>query len=137
MNFSTLAIYNPWWRADKGAEELCDSLLKGFEDKMYKREYAGRLDLSGNGVYVVRGMRQIGKSTLMKTLIASLIQQNQRRSVLYLPLDTVSSFEQLRELLIRYLQFAETEKKRYLFIDEISMVNEWQERLRNYATIRL
>ena len=85
MNFSTLAIYNPWWRADKGAEELCDSLLKGFEDKTYKREYAGRLDLSGSGVYIVRGMRQIGKSTLMKTLIASLIQQNQRRSVLYLP----------------------------------------------------
>jgi len=138
MNFSTLAIYNPWWRADKGAEELCDSLLKGFEDKTYKREYAGRLDLSGSGVYIVRGMRQIGKSTLMKTLIASLIQQNQRRSVLYLPLDTVSSFEQLRELLIRYLQFAETEKKRYLFIDEISMVNQWQraiKELRDYTAM--
>jgi predicted AAA+ superfamily ATPase len=126
MDFSTLAIYNPWWQSDKSDEALCDSLLKGFNDKAFKREYTGRLDMSGNGVFIVRGMRQIGKSTLMKTEIASLIRQNQRRTVLYLPLDTVTSFEQLRVLLLRYLQFTEAEKKRYIFIDEITMVDQWQ-----------
>jgi predicted AAA+ superfamily ATPase len=126
MDFSTLAIYNPWRRSDKSDEALCDSLLKRLNDKAFKREYAGRLDMSGNGVFVVRGMRQIGKSTLMKTENASLIRQNQRRTVLYLPLDTITSFEQLRELLLQYLQFTEAERKRYIFIDEITMVGQWR-----------
>ncbi len=126
MDFSTLALYNPWWNSQMDSEEIERSLLQGYTNSIFKRDYSERFDLDGNGVFVIRGPRQIGKSTLIKTTIASLLEKGHRRSILYLPLDTVSSFSQLRQLLLQYLQFSQTERKRFLFIDEISLVDEWQ-----------
>ena len=126
MDFSTVAFYNPWWD-EKGKEtENAFNLIDRYENSSFKRDYNGLFDLSGNNLYVVRGPRQIGKSTLLKFTIANLIKSGERRSVLYLPLDTVSSSEELRGLLIQYLQFSRNEKKRYIFIDEITMVDRWQ-----------
>jgi len=126
VDFSTLALYNPWWNSQMDSEEIERSLLQGYTNSIFKRDYSERFDLDGNGVFVIRGPRQIGKSTLIKTTIASLLEKGHRRSILYLPLDTVSSFSQLRQLLLQYLQFSQTERKRFLFIDEISLVDEWQ-----------
>ncbi len=126
MDFPTLALYNPWWSTDSDSESLNTMLTKGIKGKQFQRDYLNRLDLSSNGVTIIRGPRQIGKSTLMKTAIASLIGVQPRRAVMYLPLDTVSSFAQLRTLLLQFLQFSQNEEKRYVFIDEITMVDRWQ-----------
>ena len=126
MDFSTLALYNPWWSTDSDSESLNTMLTKGIKGKLFQRDYMNRLDLSSNGVTIVRGPRQIGKSTLMKAAIASLIGMQPRRAVMYLPLDTVSSFSQLRTLLLQFLQFSQKEEKRYIFIVEIMMVDRWQ-----------
>jgi len=126
VDFSTLALYNPWWSTDSDSESLNTMLTKGIKGKLFQRDYMNRLDLSSNGVTIVRGPRQIGKSTLMKAAIASLIGMQPRRAVMYLPLDTVSSFSQLRTLLLQFLQFSQKEEKRYIFIVEIMMVDRWQ-----------
>jgi len=126
MDFSTVAFYNPWWEKKSEDANHTFNLVQRYESSSFKRDYDGLFDLSGNDLYVVRGPRQIGKSTLLKFTIASLLKSGERRSVLYLPLDTVSEADELRALLIQYLQFSRNEKKRYVFIDEITMVDHWQ-----------
>lgn len=126
MDFSTVAFYNPWWDEKSKSTDYAFHLVDKYESSSFKRDYNGLFDLSGNNLYIVRGPRQIGKSTLLKFTIANLLKSGERRSVLYLPLDTISRADELRSLLIQYLQFSRNEKKRYIFIDEITMVDQWQ-----------
>ncbi len=126
MDFSTLAFYNPWWDEKSKISNYTFHLVDEYESSSFKRDYNGLFDLSGNNLYIVRGPRQIGKSTLLKFTITNLLKSGERRSVLYLPLDTISRADELRGLLIQYLQFSRNEKKRYIFIDEITMVDQWQ-----------
>ena len=126
MDFSTVAFYNPWWDEKSKNTDFAFHLVDKYERSSFKRDYNGFFDLSGNNLYIVRGPRQIGKSTLLKFTIANLLKSGERRSVLYLPLDTICKSDELRSLLIQYLQFTRYEKKRYIFIDEITMVDQWQ-----------
>ncbi|TYB83810.1 MAG: ATP-binding protein [Kosmotoga sp.] len=126
MDFSILGNYNPWWNLAKSNEEIKKGLLRRYINTKFRRNYNGYFDFSSNGLYILRGPRQIGKSTLIKFAISELIDLGERRSVLYLPLDTVSDYITLRDILLDFLKFAESENKRYVFLDEISMIANWQ-----------
>ncbi|RKX37469.1 MAG: ATP-binding protein [Thermotogae bacterium] len=130
MDLSILSIYNPWWDLSKNTGEIKDKLLKNYEQAPFKRNYSGFFDFKTNGLYILRGPRQIGKSTLLKIAISKLIEKGERRSVLYLPLDTVKDFKVLRDILLDFLKFSKSEKKRYIFLDEISMVDGWQKAIK-------
>lgn len=118
--------YNPWWDLTLNNEDIIKDLLRNFSRAEFKRDYSGYFNFNSNGLYILRGPRQIGKSTLIKFVISELINIGERRSILYLPLDTVTDYITLRDLLLDFLKFAEEEKKRYIFLDEISMIDNWQ-----------
>lgn len=130
MDLSILSIYNPWWDLSKNASEIKSKILKNYEQASFKRNYSGFFDFESNGLYILRGPRQIGKSTLLKTAISKLIEKGERRSILYIPLDTVKDFRVLRDILLDFLKFSKSEKKRYIFLDEISMVENWQKAIK-------
>ncbi len=44
MDFSTLALYNPWWSTDSDLESLNTMLTKGIKGKLFQRDYMNRLD---------------------------------------------------------------------------------------------
>ncbi len=46
---------------------------------------------------MIRGPRQIGKSTLLKYTIFDLLKKGNRRSICYLPLDTTKDYTELRD----------------------------------------
>lgn len=126
MDFSVLGIYNKWWQSRISVDILEKELIGKYEAAAFKRNYKNFFDYKTNGLYILRGPRQIGKSTLLKYTIFDLLKRENRRAIFYLPLDTVKDYIELRDILLSYLHFAATEKKRYIFIDEISMVKDWQ-----------
>ena len=126
MDFSTLSLYNPWWDLSESIENLENNLLSYYKNAKFKRDYKNAFDFNSDGIYILRGPRQIGKSTMMKVAIMELIKKEERKSILFLPLDTVTDYKTLRDVLFDYLQYAKDEKKRYVFLDEISMVDQWQ-----------
>ncbi|ACR78807.1 ATP-binding protein [Kosmotoga olearia] len=130
MDLSLLSIYNPWWDLSKNASEIKNKILKNYVQASFKRNYSGFFDFESNGLYILRGPRQIGKSTLLKIAISKLIEKGERRSILYIPLDTVKDFKVLRDILLDFLKFSKSEKKRYIFLDEISMVEDWQKAIK-------
>lgn len=130
MDLSILSIYNPWRNLSKNASEIKSKILKNYEQASFKRNYSGFFDFESNGLYILRGPRQIGKSTLLKTAISKLIEKGERRSILYIPLDTVKDFRVLRDILLDFLKFSKSEKKRYIFLDEICMVENWQKAIK-------
>ncbi len=126
MDFSILGIYNKWWQGGISIDALERELIGKYEASTFKRVYENFFDYEENGLYVLRGPRQIGKSTLLKYTIFDLLKRENRRAIFYLPLDTIKDYIELRDTLLNYLKFASNEKKRYIFIDEISMVKDWQ-----------
>ncbi|WP_367362199.1 AAA family ATPase [Mesotoga sp.] len=127
MDFSTLAFCNPWWDEKSKISNYTFHLVDEYESSSFKRDYNGLFDLSGNNLYIVRGPRQIGKSTLLKFTITNFLKFGEA-------LGKCSIFRWIQypepmsseAFLIQYLQFSRNEKKRYIFIDEITMVDQWQ-----------
>jgi len=130
MDFQILGIYNKWWQNGSSIDTLEKELIGQYERAEFKRNYENFFDFESNGLYVLRGPRQIGKSTLLKYTIVELLKKGERRSILYLPLDTIKDYLELRDTILNYLQFSSDEKKRYIFIDEISMVKDWQKAIK-------
>ncbi|OAA20682.1 ATP-binding protein [Kosmotoga sp. DU53] len=127
MPISEIIMYNPWWNSSINMDTLVKKLTEQYENARFKRDYSSLFDLSSNALYTLRGMRQIGKSTAIKITIAELLKKNvPGKSIMFLPSDTVADFKELKEVLLEYLNYAREYKKRYIFIDEISYVKDWQ-----------
>ncbi|WP_353844453.1 AAA family ATPase [Thermosipho sp. (in: thermotogales)] len=91
-------------------------------------------------MYILKGPRQIGKTTVLKLLIKDLFEKNVNPSnILYVTLDLISSKNELTQILIDYFSIKNNIKeKKYLFLDEISSVNNWQKSIKYlYDTGRL
>ncbi|WP_369819174.1 ATP-binding protein [Thermosipho sp. 1223] len=88
-------------------------------------------------MYILRGPRQIGKTTVLKLLIRKLIKLGKNPvSILYVSLDMVEDNKELLELLLNYFNFIESfgnkkEKTTYIFLDEISSVKDWQKAIKH------
>ena len=126
MDFSVLGMYNKWWQGGISIDVLEKELIGKYEAATFKRVYEKFFDYKTNGLYVLRGPRQIGKSTLIKYTIFDLLKKGKnRRAIFYFPLDTVKDYVELRDTLLSYLQFAATEKKqkKVYFYDNFVLKN--------------
>ena len=130
MDLARLALQNPWW-ADPAALDR-DPHLQALQDLPLKIRWplSRRLRLHEHRLYILRGPRQIGKTTLMKSLIARLIREGvPPRRILYFALDIggIRSARDLQDLLATYLQFSggESGALRWVFLDEVTYTPEW------------
>jgi len=134
-------IQNPWWR---DAESI--------QSDMHIMEYTGSsakwnprirhfFDMNTDSVYTLRGPRQVGKSTLMKLIIRDLLMEGiDPRNIFYWTCDLVEGPKSLVELIESFLDLIgrRREGRRYIFLDEISAVKEWQRGVKHlYDTGRL
>jgi len=125
MNFEIFDFYNPWWR-NQDLGNMKEHLLREYTDSTLQRDYSGYFNTAGNGLYILKGPRQVGKSTLMRYTIYELLKKHPGRCIIYLPADTIKDFKELRDILFHYLRLSESCKKRFVFIDEITYIKEWQ-----------
>jgi len=124
-----LLIFNPWWEAperiesDRSIMEYRESNLR-WQPKI-KEEFI----LTQDAVYTLRGPRQVGKTTLIKMIVDELLKDKVApRAIFYYSCDLISKAEELFQVIKQYYEFSQPfkSKRRYVFIDEISLVPGWQ-----------
>ncbi|MDK2838637.1 MAG: uncharacterized protein PWQ83_172, partial [Thermosipho sp. (in: thermotogales)] len=122
MDFSYVYSQNPWWEDSKSI--YLDMHIRKFEKSKFKYIpcFMKKLKNYKNGIYILKGPRQIGKTTVLKLLIKDLFEKNVNPSnILYVTLDLISSKNELTQILIDYFSIKNNIKeKKYLFLDEIS-----------------
>jgi len=76
-----------------------------------------------SGLYILRGPRQIGKSTWLKTILSEYA--NRKIPAFYLSCENISDFKELKEIL------DSIKDRRLILLDEISFVPEWFRPIKN------
>jgi len=134
MSISELAEHNPWW-LDRTAISK-DRLISEYDSSSFKwdprleKTFQWDVDV----IYVLRGPRQVGKSTLLKLKIRSFIQSGMKpRRVFYWPCDLVGGPENLAAIVTAYLNLARRDEanRLYIVLDEISSVRDWQKGIKS------
>lgn len=125
---------NPWWK--DAASILEDQKIKEWEGSVIK--YVPRLkrmitydfEPSNTVVYSLRGPRQVGKTTLIKLQIKEFLEEGVSPwNILYYSLDLANTPQDVVDIVESYLRISARRhngKRRYLFLDEVSSVRDWQ-----------
>lgn len=120
---------NPWWNDPKSIEK--DPKIASFEASTIKWLPQAYYEIQFNTpcVYVVKGVRQVGKSTLLKLLIKRLINEGTApRFIFFFSFDNLSDYKKIPELIKKYIDLTTPLKlnRYYLFFDEVTMIKNWQ-----------
>jgi len=130
-------IYNPWWESTALIKE--DSKLKELESLkfVYRHPFLEEFPFRKDCILTLRGPRQIGKSTLVKQLVESLIEKKgvSGERIFFYSCDSVADYRELDTILSAYMESARaiTKGRLYIFLDEISFVREWQRAVKALA----
>jgi predicted AAA+ superfamily ATPase len=121
---------NPWWREPAAIDRDADLLRLAAAPVRIEVSIPFRLDV--DGVYTLRGPRQVGKSTLLKRVVATLLRDRKvpPRTVLYMDVEGagIGTVLRLRNVLTSYLAWVRTTNSTdrvYLFLDEVTGVRNW------------
>ncbi len=128
-----LTVLNPWWKGKEYIRE--DKHIKELESMAYKwkPKISKEINLLPGNIFSLRGPRQIGKTTLIKSLIAGLLTSDtDEKSIFYWSCDNLVDYRELTELIREYIEFSNTFniKERYIFLDEISDIRNWQKAIK-------
>ena len=128
MDQRLLAEQNPWWASASAVDT--DPHLRAYATAHvpWRPRIYHLFPLGPDRVYTLRGPRQVGKTTLVKLLIRRLLLEDnvEPSAVLYYSCDHLRGALELDDLVATYLQWVAPEAgRRYLFLDEISSVDDW------------
>jgi len=131
-NVFELSVHNPWW---KNPEKINgDPHLQVFDSSEIKwrpgmMRYI-KLDVDDYVLYTIRGPRQVGKTTMVKLIMRELLLEKgiDPLRVFFWPCDMVPSANNLRDIMLTYIEYARqsTSKQLFMFLDEITSVRDWQ-----------
>ncbi len=135
MKISEITEQNPWWvqRPVLADYERIFSRLFGETRPIFFARKT--LELEKGNIYILRGCRQVGKTTYLYNLIRKLIEVKQipPRDILYLSLDSFTSRRELRNALTLFLQRTMEAEEVYIFLDEITSLEDWNLELKYLA----
>jgi hypothetical protein len=119
--------YNPWW------ENLPVNLPE------YRRRIFADIKkyLETKQIIAIVGLRRVGKTVLMKQIIMDCLNSGSK-NVFYFMFDDLlaQSPEVLDDVINYYLKTISTEGKKYVFLDEIQKVPNWQDILKRFYDTR-
>ncbi|MDO8657675.1 MAG: ATP-binding protein [Candidatus Levybacteria bacterium] len=136
-----LKTWNPWWQQGK------DGIAR-YKDPAYKRELYESVSnqyQEGNQIVSIVGMRQVGKSTLMRQIIKELLDSGvDPKTILYISFDDPfvrikydkkKIFDTVVETFMGGLignSLDQYQGKLYFFLDEIHQLPDWEKTLKAY-----
>jgi predicted AAA+ superfamily ATPase len=120
---------NPWWTSP--GWRASDPHLRQLEAQPVRLEgdSIANLDLSDPGIHILRGPRQVGKSTDLKLLVERALTNGfQARSIVYLALDLLEGrhLSEMATTVQRALDLAGGDMPGLLLLDEVTAVVGWQ-----------
>jgi len=133
MNDELLYYFNPWYINQK------DIVIERWENMKIRwiPEWLKDISLEPFSLNFIIGPRQVGKTTGIKLLINKLLENNDPWSIFYYDCSNLTNFEELRRVIDYYLKIKEKRniKTSYIFLDEITHVNDWWRTIKLYIDI--
>jgi len=127
MKLDEIAEINPWWKDKESINN--DDKIKAAQNSGIRWD-RGQIFTYDKGIFSLRGPRQTGKTTWIKFRIRELLSRGiDPRSILYLSCDKISDFKELANSLSEFKEWAKQDEL-FIFLDEISFVEEWQRGLK-------
>jgi len=128
MELTRLSLQNPWWSGAGALSE--DPHLERFQAAPVKlvHECESAVHLDAEGIYVLRGPRQIGKSTLLKRMVKSRVEAGVAPTdIMYLALDIadIRTHVDLADAIRLFVELRSRSARRYVFLDEVTHCREW------------
>ncbi len=136
-----LTSWNPWWQ--NGVEGIKRYDIPNYKRELYQEIYR-QFQKSDQMVSIV-GMRQIGKSTIMRQMIRDLLNSGVNpKNILYVSFDDPylktsfdkdEIFEKIIDIYSEAIlneNLADYKDKVYLFLDEIHQLVAWEKILKSY-----
>ena len=130
VRIAEITTQNPWW--SQGADfALYDKNLSHAKPIFFERK---ELELTKGNIYILRGPRQVGKTTYLKNQVRKLISRGiSPRDILYLSLDFFNSRRELRNAIQYFLESRRDSTHIYLLLDEITSIEDWNMELKFMA----
>lgn len=116
-------LLNPWWRKEP------------FDKGIVRHRYKKLLEktLTGKRATLIVGSRRVGKTTLLRQIIHTLLSTVSEKHILYLLLDhpKLSRFT-IMDLVSEYRSHFQIDRKTkiYLFLDEVQFVSGWEQEVK-------
>lgn len=120
MAYTDLLSFNPWWEKKEAIES--DPDIEKFRKEKIK--YFPEFDIK-NGIYVIRGPRQVGKTTLVKLKIKELLEKNEPKNIFFYSFELSRKPEDIHNKIMEYLETVAQKGKKYMFLDETTTIPEW------------
>jgi predicted AAA+ superfamily ATPase len=120
---------NPWWRDGAWAADDRQLALLAGQPARLPAELVSAIDLDRAGIHVLRGPRQVGKTTDLKLLVErALAEGREPRSIVYLTLDLVEGehHAELARTVTRAKALATHSGSSIVLLDEVTGVARWQ-----------
>jgi len=117
-----LVRQNPWWQGKKTElPEFERDLLEKLTKYIKYRQ-----------IIAVTGLRRVGKTVLMKQIMQKL--KAPKNNICYISLDDIDfqKYGIVEDLINYFLEFSDKSKMRYLFLDELQKLSNWQDLLKTY-----
>lgn len=134
-DLTALARESPWWAGPTSIER--DPHLTAAEESPLRWSPPLPFQATGPAVHTLRGPRQVGKTTLLKLWIRSLLHEEGRdpRSVLYLDCERagLADHRDLLETLRGYLRWIGGGTPVAICLDEVTRVPNWGAAVRGLA----
>src|SRR3989338_8086414 len=103
MDLTSLQLANPWWQNAEVLKQ--DEHLRAIFGKPYYFDHPvkERFCLEPDRIFILRGPRQVGKTTLLKEKILEAITTKKiaAQNCVFFSCEAVSDFEKLQELLVQ------------------------------------
>lgn len=117
-----LVRQNSWWRGEK--EDLPEFKRDLFNNLQKYAEY--------KQIIAIIGLRRVGKTVLLKQLIRDL--DAPKNNICYISFDDIDfqKYETAEELINYFLEFSDNGKRRFLFLDEVQKLPNWDALLKVY-----
>lgn len=132
MDYDYLQKHNLWWKGKENIQQ--DFHVKKWNSKKFRwvPEIIKKINQESGSIHIISGPRQVGKTTAMKLLIKKLLEKGTAiENIFYVRCDEVSTVEELREAFETYETFKETKGLRFIFLDEITNVENWHGFIKN------
>ena len=120
MDLTTITLQNPWWKDPTAIERDSKVLVVANSTPQYSYKFKDQNLL-------ILGPRQAGKTTFLKLAMRDLIADKgiNPRNIIFLSCDLASNREEILQALQIFEEQADKKSKRYIFLDEISFIKDW------------
>jgi hypothetical protein len=126
ISISDLTLQNPWWVY---GTDISDPKLDEYNNSKFKwtPRIKNKIHLDQEGIYVIRGPRRIGKSTLLRLMIKEALDKGvDPKNIFFWSCDNVTDRKELYDILRTYLEWSDSKEHKLLFIDEVTFVEDWE-----------